>query len=111
MNDPIAPVIEKIRNCPKVKEAWKKKKFTRKFLNAAAEVFEFHGFETTRIFLLNKKDKGDTNEQATALLDVLDCLKDCREIEQHRPIGRKIINTLIAIGSNNLNFPKGDTHR
>ena len=101
MNDPIADVIANIKTCPEVNEAWKRNRFTQKFLSAAAEVFEFHGFETTRVFLMNKKEKQDTRQQAAALLAVLDCLRDCEMIQKHRPIGRKIINTLIAIGASN----------
>jgi hypothetical protein len=98
MNDPIAAVIEKISSCRGVKEGWRRRKFSRSFLNGVAEVFEFHGFETTHILLLNKKEKGDTRDQADALLEVLECMKTCREIHQHRSVGRMIINSLIAIG-------------
>ena len=98
MNDPIAPVIKAIQKDPRVHIAWQRGKnwLSEKFLNATAEVFEFRGFETTRTFLLDKKYKAESREQAEVLLAVLDHL-DCSAVHGDRPIGRTIIKALHAL--------------
>jgi ribosomal protein S8 len=95
MSDPIRPVIDKIRNCQSLKTARQQRRLTPNFLNNVAEVFENYGFETTRAYLLNKKEQ--YNLQAKALLEVLDCMNNNAAILQRRAIGRIIIKTLIQL--------------
>ncbi|HOE64861.1 MAG TPA: hypothetical protein PKW18_12450 [Candidatus Sumerlaeota bacterium] len=101
MSDPIKPVIEKIKSSPKLKsfcEINKKreKPFTESFLNKVAEAFERYGFETTKTFLLDKRQRQATKYQAEVLLEILNYL-DNKVIHQNRDIGRLIIKTLNEI--------------
>ena len=97
-NDPIRPVIEAIKDSEAVHKAWEKSWLKSRFLNKVAEVFENHGFETTRIYLLDKKEKNNLRGQSEALLAVLECMVHCPAIKKRRAIGRTIIKTLIALG-------------
>ena len=72
-------------------------KFSADFLNNAADVFEKHGFGTTKALLMEKELRDELKQQATALLKLLDKFEQCPEIQANRRIGRLIIKTLIAL--------------
>lgn len=93
MIDPIERLIEDIRQCPEVQSTH----FSNNFLNAVGEVFERDGFGTTRIFLLEKRERQDLRHQSAALLKVIDLMTDHPEVRQRRALGRTIIKSLIAI--------------
>jgi len=75
------------------------RRFTSSFLNEAAEVYDTYGSGTTRVFLLNKKERNQLKEQAEALLAVLKILTKYKETQINRGIGRYIIKTLATIKS------------
>ena len=93
MTDSIERLIEDIRQSREVQKAHLK----NNFLNTVGEVFERNGFGTTRIFLLDKREKRELRDQAKALLKVLELMEGHPEIRQRRAIGRTIFKTLIAI--------------
>jgi len=97
MNDPIEHVIQEIKNCRQFKTARQKRRLKPNFLNNVAEIFENHGFETTRIYLLDKRNKRDMKKQSEAVLTVLEMMRKCPSIHQHRAIGRQVIKTLNVI--------------
>lgn len=92
MYDPVQDVLEAIGGSDKVRNA----RLTPNFLNNVGEVFERDGFGTTRAFLMEKRERRDLQDQAAALLEVLDLMESCKEIQQRRAIGRTIIKGLIA---------------
>jgi hypothetical protein len=94
VNDPIEPVIQAINQSEAVRTARQRQWLNPSFLNNVAEVFERDGFETTRLYLLGKKDQQGMGGQASALLAVLEHMRDCPAIHQRRAIGRAIIKTL-----------------
>lgn len=72
--------------------------FSGKFLDSVGKIFETHGFGTTERFLDDKKDKKRGDEAgAGALLCVLEKFRTCKEIINHRAIGRYVIKTLNSI--------------
>ena len=66
--DIVDEVIEKIRSDPQIRNA----RFSNKFLNTVGEMCSRYGYGATRLFLLGR----DENE-ARALLKVLDILEEC----------------------------------
>jgi len=101
MDDPIKPVIDKIKNSQRLKTFWehnrdRREPFTDNFLNKVAEAFEQHGFEITRTFLLDKRQRQATKYQADVLLEILDYL-NIKHIQRNRSVGRIIIKALNAI--------------
>lgn len=66
--------------------------FSGKFLDTVGEVFEKHGFGTTKVYLINQSGRDRT--QASGMLHVLEKLKKYPEIITNRAIGRYIIKTL-----------------
>jgi hypothetical protein len=95
MTDPVEDLIKSIRDCRDVQQAH----FTGNFLNTVAEVFERDGFGATRAFLLDKRQRQDLRQQASAMLAVLDLMGSHPEVRQRRAIGRVIIKTLVALKS------------
>lgn len=75
---------------------WKDKfgeiRFSGKFLATVAEIFEKHGFGTTKVYLVNQS--GRDKAYAFKMLIVLEKFKKYPEIEHNRAIGRYIIKTL-----------------
>jgi hypothetical protein len=69
-------------------------RFTSSFLDNTADVFERHGWGTTEAFLLEKQNRHELKEQATALLKVL---KIMEKHKVNRSVGRLIIKTLIPL--------------
>jgi hypothetical protein len=66
--------------------------FSGKFLDTVGEIFEKHGFGTTKVYLANQS--GRDRSQAFSMQKVLEKLKDYPEIINNRAIGRYIIKTL-----------------
>jgi hypothetical protein len=66
--------------------------FSGKFLDTVGEIFEKHGFGTTKTYLINQSGRDRT--QAAAMLLVLDKFKKCPEIVSNRAIGRYVFKTL-----------------
>ena len=66
--------------------------FSGKFLDTVGEIFEKHGFGTTKVYLMNQsgRDRG----QALGLKRVLEKFERCPEIMANRAIGRYVIKTL-----------------
>jgi hypothetical protein len=71
--------------------------FSSNFLNDVAEVFEKHGFGTTKTFLLDKREKRKLRSQANSLLKVIAKFEKYPEIRANRAKGRLIIKTLDAL--------------
>lgn len=76
---------------------WKSKEgksiyFSGKFLDTIGEIFEKHGFGTTKVYLANQS--GRDRPQAFPLLKVLEKLRGYPEVINNRAIGRYIIKTL-----------------
>lgn len=94
--DVIERLLDEVKNDKKVQEC---RYFSSNFLNNVADVFEKHGFGTTKTFLWEKQSRGNLKYQATALLSVLEKLEECEQIKQNRSLGRYIIKTLITIKS------------
>lgn len=97
MNDPIKPIIERIRNCQQFRTARDRHFLKPNFLNQIGEIFENHGFEVARLKLLDKKGQFNTKDQAPVLLEVLQIMETSSVICQNRAIGRQIIKTLNSI--------------
>lgn len=97
MKDPIQDVIERITNCSQLRSARKEGQLRPNFLNSVGEVFEIHGFETTRLYLLSKRHRRNMKRQADTVLAVLEILRDCPPVQQNRAIGRQIIKSLHVI--------------
>lgn len=93
--DPIESLIKEIKAEKEVRACF----FSSNFLNNVADIFERHGFGTTKVFLMEKKERRELKDQAIALLSVLKILNKSEEIKQNRSIGRYIIKTLITIKS------------
>ena len=70
----------------------KEVRFSGKFLDSVGEIFEKHGFGTTKVFLTNQA--GRDKMQAFSLVKVIDRFKKYPEIVSNRAIGRYIIKTL-----------------
>ena len=66
--------------------------FSGKFLDTVGEIFEKHGFGTTRVYLKNQS--GRDRIPAPAMLHVLEKLEKSSEVINNRSIGRYIIKTL-----------------
>lgn len=69
--------------------------FSAKFLETTGEIFEKHGFGTTRVYLINQL--GKERAQASSLLKVLEIMEKYPEIVNNRAIGRYIIKSLNEI--------------
>jgi len=67
-------------------------RYTPRFLNNVAEIFERYGFGTTKVFLLEKRSR-----EAYAILKIVDKFETIPEIVRDRSIGRMIIKTLITL--------------
>jgi len=89
--DALAGVFEEIKVDPKVKQV---RYFSNKFLNNVAEGFERHGFEATKAFLVDKRNRRGHYYEAEALLSVIKILEKNKAIKKNRKIGRLIIKTL-----------------
>jgi hypothetical protein len=96
--------IEKIiMELKKEKEKWKwvekqnreSEKFSSKFLETTGEIFEKHGFGTTKLYLINQS--GKERNPAKSLLKVIEILERYPEIINNRAIGRYIIKSLNEI--------------
>jgi len=90
-DDALAGLLEEIKNDPKVNQA---RYFSNKFLNNIAEGFERYGFEATKAFLVDKKNRRGHYYEAEALLSVLRILEKNEAIKKNRKIGRLIMKTL-----------------
>ena len=93
--DEIEMLLKKIKNDREIKNT---RYFSSNFLANVGEVFERYGFEETRLFLLDRK-KSQLKDQATALLKVLEMMKDIEKIKRNRSIGRYVFKNMIAIKS------------
>ncbi len=93
MSDPIEELIEKLRHNREIDV----RVLTSNALHNVGEVFELDGFGATRLYLLDKQNRPDSRAQATALLHVLDLMRDYPAISQRRAIGRALFKSLIAI--------------
>jgi len=92
--DKIERLLKEIKNDVSI---WKDKtgrptRFSGKFLNNVGEIFEKHGFGTTKVYLANQS--GRDRAQAFSMIKVLEKLKNYPEIINNRAIGRYIIKTL-----------------
>jgi len=67
-------------------------RYSSSFLNNVGEIFERHGFGTTKVFLLEKRSR-----EADAILKIVNKLETIPEIGRNRSIGRMIIKTLITL--------------
>ncbi len=92
MDDPIAGVIDRLQENPTIQHA--ARYLRANFLNNVAEVFETYGFATTRQFLEDRRERSGLREQASAVLEALDCMEGCQSIHRNRAIGRLLIKTL-----------------
>lgn len=92
-DDVLADLLNEIKNDPTVKRT---KYFSSKFLNSVAEGFERNGFEETKLFLVDKKNRKGQLYQAEALLSVIKIFENekYKIIKNNRKIGRLIIKTL-----------------
>ena len=92
-DDVLADLLNKIKNDPTVKRT---EYFSSKFLNSVAEGFERNGFEETKLFLVDKKNRKGQFYQAEALLAVIKIFENekYKIIKNNRKIGRLIIKTL-----------------
>lgn len=70
---------------------------TSGFLNDVADVFEKHGFGTTKTFLFEKSDRRELKSQANSLLKVIAKFENYHEIRANRTKGRLVIKTLNAL--------------
>jgi hypothetical protein len=66
--------------------------FSGKFLDTVGEIFEKHGFGTTKVYLINQS--GRDRVQAGRLLKVIEKFQNCPEVTSNRAIGRYVIKTL-----------------
>ena len=64
-------------------------RYSYSFLNNVGEIFERHGFGTTKVFLLEKRSR-----EADAILKILGKFENIPDIVRNRSIGRTIIKTL-----------------
>ncbi len=86
-----------LREIKEDQSIWKTKEgkptfFSGKFLDTVGEIFEKHGFGTTKVYLINQSGRDRT--QAHSMLLVLEKLKKYPEIVNNRAIGRYIFKTL-----------------
>ena len=93
--DNIEKLLKEIKEDPMVWTSSRDRRplfFSGKFLDTVGEIFEKHGFGTTKIYLLNQsgRDRG----QASGLIRVLDKMEKYPEIVSNRAIGRYVIKTL-----------------
>ena len=93
--DNIEKLLREIKEDPAVWNPGRDKRplfFSGKFLNDVGEIFEKHGFGTTKVYLMNQsgRDRG----QALGLKRVLEKFERCPEIIANRAIGRYVIKTL-----------------
>jgi cysteinyl-tRNA synthetase len=95
MMDEIEMLIKRIKDDSEIRRT----RFNSNFLENVGEVLERYGFEETRLFLLDKKSRYQLKYQATALLKVLDTMKDIEKIKRNRSIGRYVFKNMIAIKS------------
>src|SRR5260370_42367265 len=93
MSDPIEELIEQLRHDRDIDG----RVLTPNALHEIGEVFERYGFGATRLYLLDKQNRRDSRAQASALLHVLDLMRDYPAISQRRAIGRALFKSLIAI--------------
>ncbi len=96
-DDALKGLLEEIKKDPKVKQV---RYFSNKFLNNVAEGFEKHGFEATKAFLVDKKNRRGHYYEAEALLSVIRILEKNEIIKKNRKIGRLIIKTLDTLKTN-----------
>ena len=92
--DNIERLLKEIKDDQKI---WKMRdgkqvSFTGKFLDTVGEIFEKHGFGTTKLYLTNQTGRDRT--QAVSMLLILDKLKGSQEVINNRAIGRYIIKTV-----------------
>lgn len=90
-DDALAGLLNEIKSDPTVKRT---KYFSSKFLNSVAEGFERNGFEETKLFLVDKKNRKGQFYQAEALLAVIKIFDKYEIVKKNRKIGRLIIKTL-----------------
>ncbi len=94
MDDTIETILKKLRDDAEVR----KTRFTSNFLNNVREVLDYHGFGATKVFLLDKLDKKDSQWQAQTLLKrVIPLLEASDKIRTQPSIGAYIIKSLNAI--------------
>lgn len=79
---------------------FQKTRFTSKFLNDVADIFEIEGFGVTENYLLDKQKRVNSKWQASMLLRILELFKASERIKQNRRIGRMIIKNLDSIKTN-----------
>lgn len=92
--DDIERLLKEVKEDPSI---WKDKTgkhiyFGGKFLNTVGDIFEKHGFGTTRVYLIDQL--GRDRVQASVMLKVLEKFKKYPEVINERSIGRYIIKTL-----------------
>ena len=92
--DHIEQLLKEIKGDPSV---WKDNRgnpvnYSGKFLDTVGEIFEKHGFGTTKVYLINQSGRDRT--QSFGMQKVLEKFKQYPEIEHNRAIGRYIIKTL-----------------
>lgn len=92
--DHIEQLLKEIKVDPSI---WKDNRdrpvnYSGKFLDTVGEIFEKHGFGTTKVYLINQS--GRDRIQAFGMQKVLEKFKKYPEIENNRAIGRYIIKTL-----------------
>lgn len=93
-DDALVDLLNEIKNDPTVKRT---KYFSSKFLNSVAEGFERNGFEETKLFLVDKKNRKGQFSQAEALLAVIKIFEKYEIVKKNRKIGRLIIRTLNTV--------------
>ncbi len=93
--DNVEKLLKEIKEDPGVWNPGKKREpiyFTGKFLDTVGEIFEKHGFGTTKVYLMNQS--GRERVQADGLLKVIEKFQKYPEITNNRAIGRYVIKTL-----------------
>jgi len=93
--DNIEKLLKEIKEDPSVWNPGKKREpiyFSGKFLDTVGDIFEKHGFGTTKVYLINQS--GRDRVQGEGLLKVLEKFQRCPEIINNRSIGRFVIKTL-----------------
>jgi hypothetical protein len=93
--DNVEKLLKEIKEDPGVWNPGKKREpifFSGKFLDTVGEIFEKHGFGTTKVYLLNQS--GRDRVQALGLIKVLEKFEKYPEVIKSRAIGRYVIKTL-----------------
>lgn len=89
--DRIERLLQEVRKDPSIM----KYRYTTAFLNAAANFFDKYGVGGTRVFLMEKLQRGES--QANGILNLFKRFDEYPEVKNNRIMGRLFIKSLITI--------------